>query len=75
MGKPDRFATMRARVVAALDTLPMEQRAVYVLSTLDGLDYDAISLRLGITARKVEACLAAAISAIEPAFRDAPMTH
>lgn len=75
MSKPDPFAAMRARVVAVLDTLPMEQRAVYVLSTLDGLDYEAISLRLGIPAAQVEACLATAIIAIEPAFRDGFTAH
>jgi len=75
MQDADPFARMRERVVAALDTLPMDQRATYVLSTLDGLDYEAISLRLGITQREVEACLAEAIIAMGPALRDSGWTH
>ncbi|MDR6710360.1 RNA polymerase sigma factor (sigma-70 family) [Novosphingobium sp. 1748] len=52
----------RQRLVALLDTLPMVERAAYLLSASDGLSYDAIAFRLGVSVAEVKTALAGALS-------------
>lgn len=69
MSDEDPLATLRAHVRAALDTLPIQQRAAYLLSSLDGFDHDAIAFRLGLSVAQVEAALGCAISSIDKVIR------
>ncbi|NKJ02990.1 sigma-70 region 4 domain-containing protein [Novosphingobium sp. SG707] len=52
----------RQRLIKLLDTLPMVERAVYLLSASDGLRYDAIAFRLGVSVAEVHTALAGALS-------------
>lgn len=70
MSDDDRLDIMRERARAALDALPMDQRAVYLLSALDGLDQNAVAFRLGLTVGEVQTILAAALVAIDRQLRD-----
>jgi len=47
-----------------LDTLPMAERAVFLLCRIDGLTFDQIGWRLGIDSDAVERHLARAIGVI-----------
>lgn len=69
MSDEDRLDALRSRVRLALNTLPMDQRATYLLSSLDGLDHEAIAFRLGFTVVEVEAVLAMAIVSIDREIR------
>jgi DNA-directed RNA polymerase specialized sigma24 family protein len=68
--KADRLA----QLAAAIDTLPMAQRAVYLLGVLDDLDYLRIAFRLGLTIDEVERHTADALVAIDRALSE-PDTH
>jgi DNA-directed RNA polymerase specialized sigma24 family protein len=61
----DRLAALREQVRAALDALPMAQRAAYLLCSLDGFDHDSVAFRLGLSVAQVEAALSAALVAID----------
>ena len=52
------------RIRRHLDTLPMVQRAVFLLCRIDGLDFDQIAWRLGIDRDAVERHLGRAITVI-----------
>lgn len=65
MAQDDRLDVLRRQVRAALDTLPMDQRATYLLSSLDGLGLEAVAFRLGLTVSQTEAALAKALVAID----------
>lgn len=52
------------RIRRRLDTLPMVQRAVFLLCRIDGLDFDQIAWRLGIDRDAVERHLGQAITVI-----------
>jgi len=65
MSDDDRLDALRRQVRVALDALPMDQRAVYLLASLDGLGFDAIAFRLGLTVVEVEAALAKSLVAID----------
>lgn len=52
------------RICRRLDTLPMVQRAVFLLCWIDGLDFDQIAWRLGIDRDAVERHLGRAITVI-----------
>jgi DNA-directed RNA polymerase specialized sigma24 family protein len=69
MSDEDRLAVLREQAQAALDTLPMDQRAAYLLSALDGLDQAAVAFRLGLTVEQVQTALAAALVAIDRQLR------
>lgn len=58
----DWAAGQRQRLIALLDTLPMVERAVYLLSATDGLSHDAIAFRLGVSVAEVQTALAGALS-------------
>lgn len=58
----DQAAGQRQRLIALLDTLPMAERAAYVLSATDGLSHGAIAFRLGVSIGEVETALAGALS-------------
>lgn len=51
----------RARVLAALRRLPPRTRAVLRLAAAEGLGYEAIAARLGLSVAAVEAHLADAL--------------
>jgi RNA polymerase sigma-70 factor (ECF subfamily) len=57
---PESLATIRERLDAALDGLPVRRRAVLVLHELDGLDSDQVAAALGMRAATVRWHLAAA---------------
>ncbi|WDF72260.1 RNA polymerase sigma factor [Novosphingobium sp. KACC 22771] len=62
-GQPQEQAErQRQRLVALLDTLPMVERAAYLLSASDGLSHGAIAFRLGVSVAEVETALAGALS-------------
>ncbi|MBB3956037.1 RNA polymerase sigma factor [Novosphingobium sediminicola] len=62
-GQPqDQAERQRQRLIALLDTLPMVERAAYLLSASDGLSHGAIAFRLGVSIREVETALAGALS-------------
>jgi DNA-directed RNA polymerase specialized sigma24 family protein len=50
-----------ARLAAAVDALPMKLRAVWLLGTVDSLDYERIGFRLGLPVAEVERCTARAM--------------
>lgn len=58
----DQAAGQRQRLITLLDTLPMVERAAYVLSATDGLSHGAIAFRLGVSIGEVETALAGALS-------------
>ncbi|NKJ01831.1 sigma-70 region 4 domain-containing protein [Novosphingobium sp. SG707] len=58
----DQVERQRQRLIALLDTLPMVERAAYLLSATDGLSHGAIAFRLGVSVREVEIALALALS-------------
>ena len=63
------------RLAAAIDTLPMAERAVYLLGAVDGLDYPQIGFRLGVSVGEVERLTAGAVFAVDRALhgsRDRP---
>ena len=57
----EREAECLIRLAAAIITLPMAERAVYLLSAVDGLDYPEIGFRLGLTVDDVERHMAGAM--------------
>ncbi|NOW48523.1 DNA-directed RNA polymerase specialized sigma24 family protein [Novosphingobium sp. SG751A] len=62
-GRPqDQAVGQRQRLIALLDTLPVVERAAYVLSAADGLSHGAIAFRLGVSIGEVETALAGALS-------------
>ena len=62
-GQPqDHPERQRQRLIALLDTLPMVERAAYLLSASDGLSHGAIAFRLGVSVAEVETALAGALS-------------
>jgi DNA-directed RNA polymerase specialized sigma24 family protein len=56
------------RLAAAIDTLPMAERGVYLLGTVDGLDSPRIGFRLGLSVDEVERLTASAIYAVSRAL-------
>ncbi|MFA6117402.1 MAG: hypothetical protein WC729_25610 [Sphingomonas sp.] len=56
------------RLAAAIDSLPMKLRAVHLLGTVDGLDYERIGFRLGLSVDEVERCTAEALMRIDRAL-------
>jgi DNA-directed RNA polymerase specialized sigma24 family protein len=56
------------RLAAAIDTLPMAERAVYLLGAVDGLDYPRIGFRLGLSVDEVERLTASAVLAVSLAL-------
>jgi RNA polymerase sigma factor (sigma-70 family) len=55
----------REQLVRALAMLGEQERQVYLLSAVDGLDQMAIATRLGIGVGEVEALLAEAIARLD----------
>jgi DNA-directed RNA polymerase specialized sigma24 family protein len=53
------------QLAAAIDALPMKLRAVWLLGTVDRLDYGRIGFRLGLSVAEVERCTAQALLRIE----------
>ncbi|MEG3149251.1 hypothetical protein U1769_05080 [Sphingomonas sp. ZT3P38] len=56
------------RLAAAIDTLPMAERAVYLLGAVDRLDYPQIGFRLGLSIEEVERLTASAVLAVDRAL-------
>ncbi|MEG3146829.1 hypothetical protein U1839_19425 [Sphingomonas sp. RT2P30] len=54
-----------ARLAQAVDSLPLKLRAVWLLGTVDRLDYERIGFRLGLSVAEVERCTARAILRID----------
>lgn len=54
-----------ARLAKAVDALPLKLRAVWLLGTVDQLDYERIGFRLGLSIAEVELCTAQAILRID----------
>jgi DNA-directed RNA polymerase specialized sigma24 family protein len=54
-----------ARLAQAVDSLPLKLRAVWLLGTVDRLDYERIGFRLGLSVAEVERCTAQAILRID----------
>ncbi|MEG3146541.1 hypothetical protein U1839_17955 [Sphingomonas sp. RT2P30] len=54
-----------ARLARAVDSLPLKLRAVWLLGTVDHLDYERIGFRLGLSIAEVERCTAQAILRID----------
>ena len=54
-----------ARLAQAVDALPLKLRAVWLLGTVDQLDYERIGFRLGLSIAEVERCTAQAILRID----------
>lgn len=57
-----------ARLAQAVDELPLKPRAVWLLGTVDRLDYERIGFRLGLSIAEVERCTAQAILRIDRAL-------
>ena len=57
------------RLAAAIDALPMKLRAVHLLGAVDGLDYERIGFRLGLSVAEVERCTAEALVRIDRVLR------
>lgn len=66
----EREAERLIRLAAAIITLPMAERAVYLLSAVDGLDYPQIGFRLGLTVDDVERHMAGAMRALHRELYD-----
>ncbi|NOW47523.1 DNA-directed RNA polymerase specialized sigma24 family protein [Novosphingobium sp. SG751A] len=66
----DRTAGQRQRLIKLLDTLPMVERAAYVLSATDGLSHGAIAFRLGVSIGEVETALAGALSKLNKGLEE-----
>jgi DNA-directed RNA polymerase specialized sigma24 family protein len=60
-----REAERLTQLAAAIDALPMKLRAVWLLGTVDRLDYGRIGFRLGLSVAQVERCTARAILQID----------
>ena len=71
MKRRAREAAELVRLAAAIDTLPMAERAVYLLGAVDGLDYLRIGFRLGLSVEEVERLTARAVLAISRALNGA----
>ena len=56
------------RLAAAIDTLPMAERAVYLLGAVDGFDYPQIGFRLGLSVAEVERLTGSAVLAVDRAL-------
>ena len=50
-----------ARLAAAVNTLPMKLRAVWLLGTVDHFNYERIGFRLGLSVAEAERCTARAM--------------
>jgi len=57
------------RLAAAIDSLPMKLRAVHLLGAVDGLDYERIGFRLGLSVTEVERYTAEALVRIDRSLR------
>jgi RNA polymerase sigma-70 factor, ECF subfamily len=72
-GSPDRMfgrKELAARIRAALDALPFDQRTAIVLREIDGLSYEEIGFSLGIAVGTVKSRLARAREALRAQLRD-----
>lgn len=72
--EPDRMFGQRelaARLRAALERLPFEQRTAIVLREIDGLSYEEIAFSLGVATGTVKSRLARARETLRAALRDA----
>ncbi|UYY57171.1 sigma factor-like helix-turn-helix DNA-binding protein [Sphingomonas sp. S2-65] len=54
-------ARLVARMAAAVAALPEAEQQVFVLHAIDGQDYAAVAVRLGIDLNEVERLLASAL--------------
>lgn len=61
---------VRARIFAALDTLPEKHRTAVTLRYLQGLDYKGIERELGISNGAVRGILARTLTALRKALKD-----
>ena len=68
MTRRAREAAELVRLAAAIDTLPMAERAVYLLGAVDRLDYPQIAFRLGLSVADVERLTASAVLAVDRAL-------
>ena len=68
MTRRAREADELVRLAAAIDTLPMAERAAYLLGAVDGLDYPRIGFRLGLPIEEVERLTASAVLAVSLAL-------
>ena len=68
MTRRAREAAELVRLATAIDTLPMAERAVYLLGAVDGLDYPRIGFRLGLSVEEVERLTASAVLAVSLAL-------
>ena len=68
MTRRAREAADLVRLAAAIDTLPMAERAVYLLGAVDGLDYPRIGFRLGLSVEEIERLTASAVLAVSLAL-------
>lgn len=72
-GSPDRALgrkELAARIRAALDDLPFDQKTALVLREIDGLSYEEIGFSLGIAVGTVKSRLARAREALRGQLRD-----
>jgi RNA polymerase sigma-70 factor, ECF subfamily len=70
---PDRALDRKelaARISAALETLPFDQRTAIVLREVDGLSYEEIAFSLGVTLGTVKARLTRARQALRAALKE-----
>ena len=68
MTRRAREAAELVQLAAAIDALPMAERAVYLLGAVDGLDYPRIGFRLGLSIEEVERLTASAVLAVSCAL-------
>jgi RNA polymerase sigma-70 factor, ECF subfamily len=71
---PDRLLgnkELAARIHAALDALPFDQKSALVLREIDGLSYEEIGYSLGVAVGTVKSRLARAREALRGQLRDA----
>jgi RNA polymerase sigma-70 factor (ECF subfamily) len=74
---PDRMLAQKelaARLQAALDRLPFDQRTVIVLREVDGLSYEEIAYSLGVAVGTVKSRLTRARQALRIELREAKIT-
>ena len=72
-GSPDRALgrkELAARIRAALDDLPFDQKTALVLREIDGLSYEEIGFSLGVAVGTVKSRLARAREALRGQLRD-----
>jgi RNA polymerase sigma-70 factor (ECF subfamily) len=77
LAEPDRMFRQKelaARIWAALDRLPFDQRTVVVLREIDGLSYDDIAFSLGVAVGTVKSRLTRAREALRAQLREADRT-